>query len=347
MWYIFDQNFTLQGVMDSYIQIEIEHNFYEADNLTFTTDYSPELYAIMKLGNILYRKNQTKGWMIHTIEINETDKTIIGMCYDLKGLLDMRVVSKPIGITASPELVMHSLVMTNLQNPTDANRKIPNMTLKSNNIAGAQIEVDYYGETIYSIISELSKSYGIGYRFNYDPAAKNIQFETFAGTDRTINQSAVEPVRWSHKWNDTRDEMILTSQKDYKNVVYAVTGDETGPISLTTGSGSGWNRFEMFDQATDITKGMQDENGVTLTNTQVTNLLKSRSNLDLYRNFKLNNYTFVLNNDLAQVFGVDYCVGDLVSVIHEGYGIIKHERIVKVKETIIQEKSQFEIEFDE
>jgi hypothetical protein len=242
---------------------------------------------------------------------------------------------------------MESLVDKNLITVTDLNRKLANLSINTLTTSQSTMDASYYGQTLYSIISQISKDNELGYRFNYDPIAQTIVFEAYQGVDRTINQSVVDPIRWSSRWGDTRDENFLLSNKSYKNFVYLSSADQTNPITTNVGAGSGWSRFETFSNASDINQQMKDDGGNTLTTAQVTNLLKSRGNLELFRNYLISDYSFTLNNDIQQVFQKDYNVGDIISVTNETYGIIKHSRIISVNEKIIQNRSQFEIKFED
>jgi hypothetical protein len=348
MWYIFDTNFTLQGVMDEIFNIEINHFFYECDTISFSVPYTDDNYLTLQLGGILYRSDTQKAYRIHTVEINESQKSILGNGYGLESILDQRIVSSPAAFSGKkPSFIMESLVDKNLISATDSNRRLPNLSINTLSATQSTMDATYYGETLYSIISELSKSNELGYRFNYDPIAKTIVFEAFLGVDRTINQSAVDPIRWSSRWGDTRDENFLLSNKSYKNFVYLTSADQTNPITTSVGSGSGWSRFESFSNATDINQQLKDDAGNVLTAAQVTNLLKSRGNLELFRNYLISDYSFTLNTDIPQIFQKDYNVGDIISVTNENYGIIKHSRIISVNEKIIQNRSQFEIKFED
>src|SRR5690606_4707886 len=117
----------------------------------------------------------------------------------------------------------------------------------------------WFGETLDEVFKTMSKEHNLGYRFRFEPLTKRVWFETFYGTDRTTEQTAVEPIRWSANWGDTRDEVLISSNKDYRNVCYLQSGDETNPIAERVGAEVGWERFEMFSDANDIKKDMSED----------------------------------------------------------------------------------------
>ncbi|USK78954.1 siphovirus ReqiPepy6 Gp37-like family protein [Peribacillus frigoritolerans] len=354
MWYIFNVHFDLQGVMDDGVNIiKIEHHYHFCDVLSFETSYTHELYQSLVVGNILSRGVDKKGYRIHSVEIQEQSKTIIGHAYGLESILDQRVVNTPLTLSMDADETMHELVRRFISfdyvgAPEYPLAKVMNFIHEPiYEPSGTYISDTYYGTSLYSVISELSKASQVGYRVRFHPNAQNYAFETYLGKDLTSRQSENAPVIWRSAWGDTREETFLLSKKDYKNTVFLKSGDDENPISLSYSDGIplGWDRYEMFSEATDIKRDMGD--GLIWSDAQVRKALENRGKLEVYRNFMVNDFTFVLNEDISQVFQIDYNVGDVVSVVNEVYGITKHSRIVTVTETIIQDKSQFEVKFED
>lgn len=351
MWYVFDTMFfTLRGIVSNFSEMTINHNFYEVDTMTFSIPFDTDTYEILRTGRILYRKNSNKGFMIHTLEIQESEHTIIGYAYGLESVLDNRVVISPTNFNTNHETIIHDLIDKNMINSTKNYRNIINLTKGINGNRGIISEESYWGESLYAIFTELGKRSSIGFKVFFHPNEQTFEFITRVGVDRTINQTTNQPIRWVHEWDDTYDEVLTISEKDSKSVVYIASGDEV-PIQTTVGDElafkGDWLRKEMFVQASDITKTLQDESQTTLTTAQVNALLRSRGKLEMLSKRPVNDYTFTLSEGIDEVYGVDYLEGDYVSVVNQTYDLVKHQQITTVEERIIGDLSQFNIKFDE
>lgn len=350
MWYVFDTFFVLKGIVSDLSEMTISHKFYEVDTMSFAIPFDKETYETLSVGRILWRKDSNKGFMIHTLEIKESDHQIWGYAYGLESLLDYRVVLFPENYHTNHENIMHQLVTKHLISSGMNYRNIANLSKGTNGNRGVVSEESYFGESLYDIFTELAKRSSIGFNIFFQPEEKQFVFETKQGINRTSEQSENEPIIWKHEWNSTYDEILTYSEKDSKNVMYIISGDEV-PVQISIGDEfafkSGWNRKETFTQATDITKTLQDENQTQLTLAQVYALLRSRGKLEMLNHRPINDYSFNLSEGIHEVYGVDYLEGDYVSVVHETYGLVKHAQITTVEERILGNVSQFSIKFDE
>lgn len=350
LWYIFKQDNTLNGIISETINIEIDHHFYEADTIAMTIPYTEEYYNSLQIGYFLKRPNEDKAFIIHTLELNEPEKTIIMNGYGLEAVLNQRVMPYPVAYNDTTENIMHNIINANFINPTDPKRKIPNMTAKKNNIQGSIQNVAYLGDNVYTAFCQLSKDNEIGYRINYNPKNNLFEFETYTGTDRTATQNTNIPVIFRHSAGDTRQETFTLSNMNYKNFAYVVSGDQDDPIRGMIGYLNGTNGltlFETYISVSDVSKSTQDANGNLLSTDQIQALLSQKGLIEFNKYLKTQDFSFVLRDDIPQVFGKDFYIGDKISVVNEVYGVIKHSRITTIKEVIIQEKSQFELTFDE
>ncbi|SEM34641.1 virus ReqiPepy6 Gp37-like protein [Mesobacillus persicus] len=358
MWYIFSTNFVLKGVITEINTVTIEHHFYECDVVNLVIPYTQEVYETLKIGDVIHQGKGKKGYRVHTLEISEIERTIFVGAYGVEGILNQRIISKPFEMNANMKQILYTLIQQNLGSGASSNRRIDSLLLPTIVDEGENISVSYYGENLYTVISELSKQLGMSVKFDFNPYPEyasdgtiltpaNINLSFHIGQDLTTGNSEHPPIIWKANWGDTRDELLFLSQKHYKNAVYLKSGDET-PIQVEVNESSGltgWDRFEMFSDAVDIRKGIDET--TTLTDQQVRKLLESRGKLELFRNYKLDDFTFILNEDIPQVFQKDFFVGDFVTVVNEKFGITRHSRIVTVIETIIQEKSQTQVKFED
>lgn len=347
MWHVYDSTFTLQGIISEIIQSDIAHNFFETDELYMQIPYEEGITQVVQNGRFLVGGANNKTFRIHSLEINEGERLVDIFADGIETVLSSRILMNPVELTDKAETIMRDLMNQNIINPSDVGRKIPFIELGSFQGAGDIINGSWHGVSLEEVFEQLAKETGFGYRFRFIPKEKTITFETYVGTDRTTNQIENEPIRWSANWGDTRDEILIASDKSYRNVCYLQSGDDDYPILYRVGADVGWERFEMFSDANDLKRNMQEEGNPTLTTAQVQKLLDNRGRLELYRNSKSTLYQFILNEDVPQKYGVDFFEGDYISVINEAYGIVKHSQITSVKERTVQDQTRFEIIFNE
>lgn len=350
MWYVFDKNFTLQGVIDSFAIATISYFFYECDTISCHLPFTADAYNVLQKETILYRSETKKAYIIHTVEIKDKQIWVDG--YGLESILDYRVIPNPISLNTAVETIMHDLVTWNFLSPKDTFRAIPNLT-KTNDIGrGGTFSVSYFGESVYTVFIDLAKQGEIGYRVNFDIDNKVYQFETYVGLDKTTLQTVNNPILWKNTWHDTNSESLLTSVKDEKNVIYLSSGDNpalrsTTDLDNTDGSGkSGWDRKEYYMSASDVSSTMTiDNTQTTITQSQEIDMMNKKGRLELLNHYPVNEYTFILDNSITQKFLVDYNVGDKVTVVNIDYNITKHQTIIQVAESIVNNVSTYSITF--
>lgn len=350
IWRVFDTALNLQGFIPTVQTYEIQHHFYETNTLHLEAANDSDMFALLKVGSILNQTKSQKGFLIHSVELATDESKIYVDAFGIESILNDRVVIPPkVFSNATAEFIMQSLVAQHMISPSDTKRRYTGLVLGSQATTTTTYNSSYCRDVMYDIFTEMAKNNNIGYRFRFDPIAKQIYFETYLGVDRTVNQSTVEPIAWRSKWNDITGEQVINSTKSYKNVVYSISGDDTNNFFEVVDNENltGWNRKELVTIATDITRSQQDENGTVLTETQLREILKTRGKLELYRNFKQSDFTFILSPDLNEKFGEDFDVGDMVSVIQDQYGIIQHKRIIGVREEGSNEQIQYEIQFED
>ncbi|MGD6992176.1 Gp37-like protein [Sutcliffiella horikoshii] len=348
MWNVFEKvSFERRGVVE-FSEVTINHNYFETDTLTFTIPYTKQNYDLLKEGYVIQRKKEKKGFLIHTIEILEGSDTIWGYAYGFESILDDRVVIFPRNFNTNAETIMHTLVNENMINAGMTFRNFNNLTKTANQGRGSLSEESYWGESLYKIFTDLSRRFGIGFKIHFLPRENRYEFFTYVGNDHTV-MNAERPIRWVHEFNDTYDESLITSVKNEKTHIYVVSGDET-PEQVLLGDElafkQGFLRKETFHHAVDITKTLADENQTVLTLAEVHALLRSRGKLELLNHRKVTDYEFTLSETVDEKYGIDFFEGDLVSVVHQGYGIVKHQRIATVEEVITGDVSRFNVKFD-
>lgn len=228
--------------------------------------------------------------------------------------------------------VMHQLVSQNAVNPAEVSRKIPFLKMASDISAGGKITYQTTGAQLTEALSEVCESTGLGYRVIFDPAGKTLTYETRAGVDRSVDQDIVTPVMLSTDLEDILESSYNYNAQDYRNVALVageslVEGQESPRKTQTAGeiASEGLKRYELYVDANDVQSKTKNEAGedVTLTDVEYNAALSQRgydelANWKVTESFDASIRTF---GEQVYKFGVDYDIGDIVTVVDERLGI--------------------------
>lgn len=347
MFYIMDHLFNWYGIIDQYKTIEINHRYYEKDDATFTLSYDKETANMLQPGRILYRFGTKKGYIIETVEIQKEADEIWIFAVGLESLLERRVINTDTYFEGDPVEALSfgfDFVFSDWDPTLGAalDRSIPNLqnatTQPINQLNGAKVDEVYVGETFLDVVKTFSKSYGIGFRIDFDTTIKKMIFQMYFAAG--FGKKPITNILWSSRWGSLENETVLHSNKDHKNVVFARSGDDI-PIETIQGNVKGWERIEYFLDMSSLKAG--EEN----TATAIKKSMVSKSKEIITKSKKIRQFDFILSQNVQQKFNIDFFVGDHVKVFHHEYNVTEIQCIEEVKETIKNEISTYEIKFDE
>lgn len=227
---------------------------------------------------------------------------------------------------------MQQLVNQNAISPSNASRKIPFLKLEANTTSGGKIDYQTTGTQLTEALSEICEVTGLGYRVIFDPHEKMLTYQCRVGVDRSVDQDIVTPVMLSTDLEDILESSYNYNAQDYRNVALVageslVEGQESPRKTQTAGeiASEGLKRYELYVDASDVqskTKNVIDAE-VILTDAQYNAALLQRgedelANWKVTESFDASIRTF---GEQVYKFGVDYDIGDIVTVVDERLGI--------------------------
>ena len=252
-----------------------------------------------------------KGWMI----------TLTGK--GLKHITGQRIVWQQTNLSGTVEDGIRQVITENIISPVLPERKIDNFILADPVGITETWETQLFGQNIADWLEDVGKTYGIG----WDVSIKNgkFVFELIKGTDRSVNQSAVDPVVFSPGYDNLAEARMEENGEGYFNA--ALIGGEGEGIdqrTATVGTASGLDRIERYIDGDSVSS-----NGEIITEEQYEELLKTYGNEQLaaaansvkYEGKTIDNKMFVLNRD--------YFLGDIVTIKND-YGINSTCRITEL-----------------
>ena len=302
--YVLDVNFKLLGVIDNYDCLVWTRNYYKPDTFSMQIIPNFEQFKLLKKGNILLKRDNTKEAMyIDHRELEENEEGIevlVVSGYSLTKWLDRRITLYKEVEKANAETVMKSYVNRHCINPAEANRKIDNLVLGINNNLGQEIDYLSHYEPLLEELEDIAKVNELGYKIDLDLANKQYLFQVYQGLDRTINQ-----------------ELNSKALDRYELFV------DARDISDTK---------------------QQGDNEIEIPLEEYNKLLENRGKEKLSECTKIETFDCVLNNINSLEYRQDFDLGDKVSIINKKWGLMLNERIVSITETYDVEGLNIDIE---
>lgn len=234
---------------------------------------------------------------------------------------------------------MYEIVNQNCISPSNTNRKIPYLECAEDKSIGDKVSIQKTGGEVYTILNTIAASSDIGFNVLFRPKEKKLIFEVVAGVDRTIEQSAVDPVEFSTDLEDILSSSYYTNDQDKKSVAL-VMGEGEGASRKSKISGDnmtkGFGRRELYVDARDIQSESVNEDGTTttLTSAEYDAALVNRGDDKLAECKTTETFEAQIRvfGDVQYEFGKDYQKGDKVTVRDRQLNVVVSARITEVEE---------------
>ena len=357
--YVFDINFNRLGIIEEYSDIEFNQKTKDHSLLYLTvppTDRNIELLVSWAEGDyrILTRDNDiTRGFLIEKPEYIEGEQQEINItARSLSVFTGLRIVEGFQIFSGNVGDVIKSFINANAINPSNVNRKIPNLVLSSDNNITSTTEEAYANNELDVVIWDICSRFDVMFEILMDHTNKQYVARVYSGADRTTDQTINPHVIFSKEFDNIVVQSYVKDISGHKNTVYVMGGDKTqdemfGTILEINSSNSGYNRKEMFVEASDIRPTYRDENDVevTLTEEQFETLLVERGLTRLAEYTPVESFDSEINPFSQHVFNVDYFLGDLITVRSRNIGVAVNVRVANVSETYNRNGYSMRIEF--
>lgn len=273
-------------------------------------------------------------WLeIRNISRNETQITVTGT--DLNGWTDYRItafgktqVAGADGydvIKGSTGECINHYIQNNMTAPVDSARKFPRLEITQT--AQGKTDDRYMArlKILTEVIGNLCVNSTIGYEITANVSKNRFEFRTFAGVDRSIEQTDRTAVIFSQKRNNLLSATYEKGNTDLLNAIYATGADVTQTVYRTADIPTGTLRKETaIDVSVETVADIED-----YALEQVTG------------NIATNSYTL----DVAAVedYGVKYNLGDYVTVKDDLTGKTWTAQIEEAKKRKSQTEKKIEL----
>ncbi|NFG01776.1 hypothetical protein FCV36_05400 [Clostridium sporogenes] len=358
--YIFNRDLELKGILDTFTSLRWIRRYSKTGEFELHCTLNFNTLELLKKENIIYKKDDIEAGYIDTrqLKIGEDGEEYL----EIKGkfltnYLDRRISWDRVSFDGKTENLMRELVYYNAINPTNLDRKIPNLIL--GDLKGFNESIKYTNSfgNIIEQLENISNTNNLGYRNILDIKSRKILFDVYKGVDRTINNGTIAPCIFSRDFENILEQEYMDSLNNYKNTTLIAGAGEGSARKITSiENGTGLDRYELYVDARDV----QDTETVTVTvndyddEGNVTGeheedqeveipweryepLLLQRGNEKLSECEEIQTFDSKINTNGNNVYKKDYDLGDIVTVVDKKWGIRIDTRITEIEE-VYEEK---------
>lgn len=334
---IMNDQFVRLAAVDDYSSFIWSTRYYTSGDFQLIVDVSDNNRTLFMEDYFVVRDDDENVGIIEDIKIqrNEDGKEqfiITGRFLD--AVIARRIIAVQTTVTGKVSACIETLLNQNIINPSIAARQISNFTIQSYTV-NTTMEAQYTGKNLLTTISDICKTYGIGYKVTLNDDHEFV-FQLYEGVDRTYSQNVNPWVIFSDKYDN-----LLSSdyEENYQNIATAV---------LVAGEGEGLDRKTAW--VTDGSTGLarhevyKDQRNIKSNNGEIPaadyiKLLEEAGKESLTKYTTAFTGTVYFDNI---EYKKDINVGDLCVIENARWGIYINARLVEVIESI-DESGQYNI----
>jgi hypothetical protein len=228
--------------------------------------------------------------------------------------------------TKTADSVIYSLIDQNAMHPIKSSptlkemRKIPELSIGTWLLDDVpEITAQFDGENLLETTSDICVSSGLCFKVVF--TGTGFSFQLYKGLDRTVSQTENTPVIFSPDYDNIGTTDFLYDTSTYYNLIQEGgegEGSEKKHVTVIESNEiKGLYLREKYIQAENVSSNTEDGQ---MSSTEYLQILKRRAEDNLRKAAITKEFSGeVLNTDMY-LFGVDYGLGDKVTVINE-YGI--------------------------
>ena len=351
-----DTEFKMVGIIDTFISLIWTDRYDEAGDFELLLPMDTPVTNLIKEDYYLVIDESEHAMVIEDITITtdvEEGKRLKVTGSSLEKILDRRIVWNKtifkktyVGDTTEVDTVpslQDAIIQLLDENVTSSAamtaRQIKNFVYEKSideAITNLTIEAQYYGESIYEIVSTLCKENQIGFKVTLN-SDNQFVFKLYAGADRTYDQIENPYVVFSPDNDNLFNSSYYRGKSSFKNVAL-VSGDDSDDESkkeyqqpVQVGNAIGIDRREIFTDGSDISITVDDD--ITLTPTQYAAHQKQKGIDTLIEHLEYEAFEGEVEATVMYKYGEDFFMGDYVQLEDE-YG---HEGQAYISEFIMSQ----------
>ena len=330
VWKLENDTFTKIKVIDNATSVIWVKRFNAVGNFELYIRASTELLELFTGDIFITRDESNVGMYVEKVQLNTDSENgdylvITGRSAEciLSWRIVMRVVYSSESTTA--EYIIRNSIDKTLINDIIPNNNISWLTLGEDHEWQDYITRQYTGKNVLDIVQDLCVTYNYGFEFEWNGSGFTINL--YKGTDRSYDQTENTYIVFSPEFENLGNTEYIQDTMNYANgAIIGGEGEGTErkfAVVLPQGI-TGFNRRMIY---IDARQSSSDD----LTESQYTDMLIAQGKEELEQRKITTSFNGEILNYNNYTYGVDYNLGDKVSIINE-YGIRGNATITEITE---------------
>lgn len=357
--YVYSPEMVLQGIVEKITSLIWTRRYWESGEFKMLVPFTDDHARLLVKDNLIMKRGDNEAAQIKYVHITKNSQGLEEIEVQGKFLLSWigkRIVKKQIITKDTTQNILYRIVRENVTSPADARRKIPAVSIATDDPNTGSGVIDYTSEQF--INAELAaetaaKAAKLGIRMRTNARTGAHTFSVYKGRDLTAGNSAGNaPCIFSQEFDNIIEQEYTNSVENLKTTAF-VGGEEKEGVARKVAevgeAASGLAREEVFINATDIVQEYDDDSGqkVTLTDAQYMALLSARGSEELEQYAETLSFGSKVNTSSNLVYKDDYDLGDRVTCLNKRWRIRIDVRITEITETYQNNVEEIDITFGE
>ena len=343
-----NQNFTLLGIIDDVISVNWAKHYNKYSDVYLSVIPSERNLDLLQKGRVLWiggdnaaridivEKDEDNGKITLQVKGQTLEKLLTQRILHVQLISQNRYISQVIA-----SMVQYSCITPAKLSPDEtaeqtAKSIIPFLENMENipNI-GRQINDILWRGALYEKVKAYADSEeNVGFEILFKPDLQKLIFQVYEGQDHTITSNS--PVVFTDKMEAILSLEYYNSIRDYKNIAY-VFGEGEGQYRRWNKAGddtsTGFDRYEDFIDARDIQSEVEE--GQTIPDEEYMEMLRNRGLEKLAEQKEVKTISGKLDvENSVYKYGVDYKIGDKITVINSNLGIQIDAQVTGIQESV-------------
>lgn len=372
---IFNRDLEPLGIVDEAISVIWQPSYWDKGDYGDVKILAPitdNNTALLVKGNIVVRHGESaeytdeKGewrramritYRFISKDINGAEQIEVQGCF-LKKWLSKRVLTDQLILTDTNQNIINTIIRQNFSTDAPLERQGKQFVMLAQDDLGGSI-VEYSAEFGASTEDEIYNRALVG-KLGFDilvnERAKLYGFWLYKGKDLTAtNTQGNTPCIFSRDFDNVNEQEYTESIENMKNTAYvagAADADGTQPKIEVWKNGEeaqGWDRDELFIEATDISRTTKDQSGqdIQIPLEQYLQLIATKADGQLASYGERISFVSTISTSKNLKYKKDFTVGDIVTSIEKRWGIKIDARITKINQTSQNGQETLEVTFGE
>ena len=330
VWKLENDTFTKIKVIDNATSVIWVKRFNAVGNFELYIRASTELLELFTGDIFITRDESNVGMYVEKVQLNtdsENGDYLVITGRSAECILSWRVVMRVVYSSESTtaEYIIRNSIDKTLISDIIPNNNISWLTLGEDHEWQDYITRQYTGKNVLDIVQDLCVTYNYGFEFEWNGSGFTINL--YKGTDRSYDQTENTYIVFSPEFENLGNTEYIQDTMNYANAAI-IGGEGEGTerkfaVVLPQGI-TGFNRRMIY---IDARQSSSDD----LTESQYTDMLIAQGKEELEQRKITTSFNGEVLNYNNYTYGVDYKLGDKVSIINE-YGIRGNATITEITE---------------